>query len=139
MTLRLALSVGGLVWMSAWSPTATDASPSGRFGFGFGLTVYATVDGRWKPRVGRIRRRIRDVTVARMIGMAVGMAALTAFGFHTITASQTRFTAGRCLQQYIPAYLRDRPLHDGLVAQALESWPPARRPRSWSAFLVAAQ
>jgi hypothetical protein len=58
-----------------------------------------------------------------MIGMALGMAALTAFGSTTITRiSNEIYGSGEAYKQFIPAYLRDRPLHDGLVAQALEIW-----------------
>jgi hypothetical protein len=58
-----------------------------------------------------------------MIGMAFGMAALTAYGSTTITRlSNQVYGAGDSYKQYIPAYLRDRPMHDGLVVQALESW-----------------
>ena len=63
------------------------------------------------------------VTVARMIGMAVGMAALTAYGSTTITRiSNEIYGSGDTYKQYIPAYLRDRSINDGLVVQALEQW-----------------
>jgi hypothetical protein len=62
-----------------------------------------------------------------MIGMAIGMAALTAFGSTTITRiSNEVYGSGDAYKQYIPAYLRDRPLHDGLVAQALENWAASK-------------
>ncbi len=55
--------------------------------------------------------------------MAVGMAALTAFGSTTITRlSNEIYGTSGAYKQYIPAYLRDRPLNDGLVAQALEQF-----------------
>ena len=139
MTLvGLALSAGGLAWMSTWSPAApTDAfaASAAVFGLGFGLTVTprstAAVEAAGRAAFGAASA---TVTVARMIGMAIGMAALTAFGSTTITAiSNEIYGSGDAYKQYIPAYLRDRPLHDGLVAQALETGPPARRPRSWSA------
>jgi hypothetical protein len=58
-----------------------------------------------------------------MIGMAVGMAALTAYGSTTITRiSNEIYGSGENYKQYIPAYLRDRTINDGLVAQALEQW-----------------
>jgi len=67
------------------------------------------------------------VTVARMIGMAVGMAALTAYGSTTITRiSNEIYGSGEGYKQYIPAYLRDRPINDGLVAQALEQWAASK-------------
>ena len=51
------------------------------------------------------------------------MAALTAYGSTTITRiSNEIYGSGDAYKQYIPAYLRDRPIDDGLVAQALEQW-----------------
>jgi EmrB/QacA subfamily drug resistance transporter len=128
MTLfGLALSAGGLVWMSMWTPdvsTNAFAASTAVFGFGFGLTVTprstAAVEAAGRRAFGAASA---TVTVARMIGMAVGMAALTAFGSTTITRiSNEIYGSGDAYKQYIPAYLRDRPLHDGLVAQALETW-----------------
>jgi len=80
------------------------------------------------------------VTVARMIGMAVGMAALTAYGSTTITRlSNEIYGAGDGYKQYIPAYLRDRPITDGLVAQALEQWAATKAATIMvGIFLVAA-
>ena len=127
----LALSSGGLLWMSTWSPDApTDAfaASAAVFGFGFGLTVTprstAAVEAAGRLAFGAASA---TVTVARMIGMAIGMAALTAFGSTTITRiSNEIYGSGDAYKQYIPAYLRDRPLHDGLVAQALESWAASK-------------
>jgi hypothetical protein len=72
--------------------------------------------------------------------MALGMAALTAYGSTTITRiSNQIYGAGDSYKQYIPAYLRDRPLHDGLVAQALESWAASKAASIMvGIFLVAA-
>jgi MFS family permease len=128
MTLvGLALSAGGLVWMSSWNPdtpTSAFAGSAAVFGLGFGLTVTP----RSEAAVAAAGRRAfgaasAAVTVARMIGMALGMAALTAYGSTTITRiSNEVYGSGDAYKQYIPVYLRDRPLHDGLVAQALEIW-----------------
>jgi MFS family permease len=128
MTLAgLALSSAGLVWMSTWSPDVAPpafAISAATFGLGFGLTVtprsIAAVEsaGRWAFGAASA-----TVTVARMIGMAIGMAALTAYGSTTISRlSEQVYGSGDAYKQYIPAYLRDRPLYDGLVAQALETW-----------------
>ena len=128
MTLAgLALSSAGLVWMSTWSPDVAPpalAISAATFGLGFGLTVTprstAAVEaaGRWAFGAASA-----TVTVARMIGMAVGMAALTAYGSTTISRlSEQVYGPGGDYKQYIPAYLRDRPLYDGLVVQALETW-----------------
>ena len=132
MTLvGLALSSGGLFWMSTWSPDAATeafAASAAVFGFGFGLTVTprstAAVEAAGRRAFGAASA---TVTVARMIGMAIGMAALTAFGSTTITRiSNEIYGSGDAYKQYIPAYLRDRPLHDGLVAQALENWAASK-------------
>ena len=123
----LALGAGGLAWMSTWSPdvsTNAFAASGAVFGIGFGLTVTprstAAVEAAGRAAFGAASA---TVTVARMIGMAVGMAALTAYGSTTITrVSNEIYGSGDGYKQYIPAYLRDRPIHDGLVVQALEQW-----------------
>jgi len=145
MTLvGLALSSGGLVWMAMWNPEAPPnafAVSAAVFGFGFGLTVTprstAAVEAAGRRAFGAASA---TVTVARMIGMALGMAALTAYGSTTITRiSNEVYGSGEGYKQYIPAYLRDRPLHDGLVAQALESWAASKAASIMvGVFLVAA-
>jgi len=125
--IGLVLAAGGLAWMSTWSPdVSTDAfAASGAvFGIGFGLTVTprsaAAVEAAGRAAFGAASA---TVTVARMIGMAVGMAALTAYGSTTITRiSNEIYGSGDTYKQYIPAYLRDRSINDGLVVQALEQW-----------------
>jgi MFS family permease len=123
----LAISAGGLVWMSTWTPEAPTnafAASGAIFGIGFGLTVTprstAAIEAAGRAAFGAASA---TVTVARMIGMAVGMAALTAYGSTTITRiSNEIYGSGDTYKQYIPAYLRDRSISDGLVAQALEEW-----------------
>ena len=58
-----------------------------------------------------------------MLGMAVGLAVLTAYGSTTIDrlSSQVYATPDAYLA-YIPESLRDRPLKDPLVVEALETW-----------------
>jgi MFS family permease len=127
----LALSAGGLTWMSTANPdTATNvfAASGAVFGLGFGLTVTprstAAVEAAGRAAFGAAAA---TVTVARMIGMAIGMAALTAYGSTTITRiSNEIYGSGDGYKQYIPAYLRDRPIQDGLVAQALEQWAASK-------------
>ena len=127
----LALSAGGLAWMSTWSPAVSTnafAASGAVFGIGFGLTVTprstAAVEAAGRAAFGAASA---TVTVARMIGMAVGMAALTAYGSTTITRiSNDIFGGGDTYKQYIPEYLRNRPINDGLVAQALEQWAASK-------------
>ena len=142
--IGLALSVGGLTWMSTWNPDAATnafAASGAVFGLGFGLTVTprstAAVEAAGRAAFGAASA---TVTVARMIGMAVGMAALTAYGSTTITRiSNEIYGSGDAYKQYIPAYLRDRSLNDGLVAQALEQWAASKAATIMvGVFLVAA-
>ena len=63
------------------------------------------------------------VTVARMVGMAVGLAILTAYGSTTIDRLYDEvYATPDAYQQFIPEALRDRPLRDPLVVGALEEW-----------------
>jgi EmrB/QacA subfamily drug resistance transporter len=127
----LALSAGGLAWMSAANPDTsipTFAASGAVFGLGFGLTVTprstAAVESAGRAAFGAASA---TVTVARMIGMAIGMAALTAYGSTTITrVSNEIYGSGDSYKQYIPEYLRNRPINDGLVAQALEQWAASK-------------
>ena len=91
---------------------------------GFGLTVTprstAAVESAGRSSFG-VASAV--VTVARMIGMAVGLAILTAYGSTTIDrlADEVYATPGAYLD-VIPEELRDRPLRDPFVVQALEEW-----------------
>ena len=125
--LLLAAAMFGL--MSQWTPAVGIGSVAlvlGAFGFGFGLTVTprstAAVESAGRPSFGMASA---IVTVARMIGMAVGVAVLTAYGSTTIDRLYERlFSAANPdgWKSVIPAELRDRPLRDGLVVDALEAW-----------------
>ena len=123
----LALSVGGLVAMAAWDSNVsigTVALALGVFGFGFGLTVTprstAAVEAAGRRAFG-VASAV--VTVARMIGMAVGLAILTAYGSTTIDRlADEIYATPESYLQFIPPELRDRPLRDPFVVQALEEW-----------------
>ena len=79
------------------------------------------------------------VTVARMIGMAVGLAILTAYGSTTIDRLSTEvYATPDAYLQYIPENLRDRPLRDPLVVEALEAWASREAARIMVGLFLAA-
>ena len=130
VTLAGLLLCAGTLWlMSGWTPAITIGTVAlvlGVFGFGFGLTVTprstAAVESAGRASFGMASA---IVTVARMIGMAIGVAILTAYGSTTIDRLYDRlFSAANPdgWKDVIPAELRDRPLRDGLVVNALEAW-----------------
>ena len=87
-SVGLALSIAGLlrdVALDAGDRLETVALGLGAFGLGFGLTVTprstAAVEAAGRRAFGTASA---VVTVARMIGMAVGLAILTAYGSSTI-------------------------------------------------------
>ncbi len=140
----LALSVTALVRMSAWTPATGIGEIAGLlaiFGLGFGLTVTtrstAAIEAVGRAAFGAASA---TVTVARMLGMAIGLAALTAFGSTTIDRlSRQIYATPDSYRSYIPEALRDRPLQDGLVVQALEQWASDEAARILvGIFLVAA-
>jgi MFS family permease len=133
ISLRL-ISLGGLVaavvalvLMSRWDPTVTLAALSATlalFGLGFGLTVTprstAAVLAAGRSAYGAASS---TVTVARMIGMAIGLAILAAFGSTVIDHLYDQvYGTPDGYKAFIPEDLRDRPLKDGLVVDALETW-----------------
>ena len=135
LSLRLVTLVGlvlcaATLWLMAqWTPAvpiATVALVLGVFGLGFGLTVTprstAAVESAGRASFGMASA---IVTVARMIGMAIGVSILTASGSTQIDRLYDRLFAADNPDGWktvIPAELRDRPLRDGLVVNALEAW-----------------
>jgi MFS family permease len=123
----LAVSIGGLAAMASWTPSVTIEAVAfalAAFGFGFGLTVTPRSTAAVEA-VGRGAFGIASavVTVARMIGMAVGLAVLTAYGSTTIDRlADEIYATPESYLRFIPAELRDRPLRDPFVVQALEEW-----------------
>jgi len=125
--IGLVLAAGALVAMSRWDPTVTldaVAIAVAVFGLGFGLTV--------TPRSTAAIRSVAvhaygvassTVTVARMIGMAIGLAVLAAYGSTVIAHLYDQvYRTPDGYKAFIPADLRGRSLKDGLVVGALESW-----------------
>jgi MFS family permease len=141
--LGLGASIVGLWLMAGWTPATpieTVAMSLALFGLGFGLTVTprstAAVESVAADAYGAASSM---VTVARMVGMAVGLAILTAYGSTTIDRLYDQvYASPDAYRQYIPESLRDRPLKDGLVVQALESWAAGEAARIMvGIFLVA--
>lgn len=120
-------SAVALAVMAGWTPaTSIDAAAAALalFGAGFGLTVTprstAAVEAVGRALYGQASA---TVTVARMVGMAVGLAVLTAYGSTTIDARVAEvYATPDAYRQFVPERLRDRPLQDPLVVEALEAW-----------------
>jgi MFS family permease len=123
----LVASAGAMLAMSTWTASVDIeqvALALGVFGFGFGLTVTprstAAVESAGRQSFG-IASAV--VTVSRMIGMAIGLAILTAYGSTTIDRLYDQlYATPEAYQTIIPEHLRDRPLRDPFVVEALEDW-----------------
>lgn len=140
----LGASIAGLVLMAGWTPATSitgAAAALALFGAGFGLTVTprstAAVESVAAEAYGIASS---TVIVARMIGMAVGLAILTAYGSTTIDRlyDEVHATPDAYLR-YVPESLEGRPLKDPLVVEALEAWAAGEAARIMvGIFLVAA-
>jgi MFS family permease len=123
----LAASIAGLALMANWTPATSIPEASlalALFGVGFGATVTprssAAVEAAGWESYGAASA---TVTVARMVGMAIGLAVLTAYGSTTIDRLVDQiYATPDGYQAVIPEDLRDRPRNDGLVVEALEAW-----------------
>ena len=142
--LGLAASVVALVAMSRWTtdtPIGAASIALAVFGLGFGATVTprSTAAVAAVPRE-RYGMAASTVTVARMVGMGVGLAILTAYGSTTIDHLYDQvYATPDAYKLYIPANLQDRPLRDGLVIEALETWAAGEAAQIMvGVFLVAA-
>jgi len=140
----LLASAAALVQAARWSPATSIeevAAALAVFGAGFGLTVTP----RSTAAVEAVGRRAygvasATVTVARMVGMSLGLAILTAYGSTTIDRlSAEVYATPDAYKAFVPVELRDRPLRDGLVVQALEDWASGQAAEIMvGIFLVAA-
>jgi MFS family permease len=122
----IGLGAGGMALLGGTTPATPLASLAlflALFGLGFGLTVSprstAAVEALGQSAYGVASAA---VTVARMLGMAVGLAVLTTFGSGRIEALSRVLDDARYRDSILPAVLRGRPLNDGLVVDALERW-----------------
>jgi MFS family permease len=127
----LVASTVALLLMYRWTSTVSIAEVAilmGVYGLGFGLTVTprstAAVEAAGRARYGVASA---TVTVARMIGMAVGLAVLTAYGSTRIDSLSAQiYGTPDGYKAVVPPDLAGRPLQDPLVVQALEAWAAAR-------------
>jgi MFS family permease len=140
----LVASVAALWWMAGWTPATSveeAAFALAVFGFGFGITVTprstAAVEAVAPAAYGIASS---TVTVARMVGMAVGLAILTAYGSTTIDRLYDQvYASPEAYKAFVPVELQDRPLKDGQVVEALEQWAAGEAARIMvGVFLVAA-
>ena len=121
----LALSTVGLVVLGLATPT-TDLpvllAGLALFGLGFGLTVTPRSSAAVEA-LGRTAFGIASagVTVARMAGMAIGLAVLTGFGTSRIEALSVVLIDAVARDTVLPIALKGRPLQDPQVVGALES------------------
>jgi MFS transporter, DHA2 family, methylenomycin A resistance protein len=124
--LGLGTGIVGLATLAmavAGTPLGTLTAGLGLFGLGFGLTVTprSAVAVQAAGR-GAFGAASAAVTVARMAGMAIGLAVLTALGSERIEALSVVLTDQVARDAVLPVELRGRPLQDGLVVDVLERW-----------------
>jgi hypothetical protein len=139
----LLAEVGGLLIL-AQATTTTDLGvlcvALAIFGLGFGVTVTARTTGALEA-LGRKAFGVGSaaLTVARMIGMGTGLAALTVLGSNRIEALSVVLTDPQARDAVLPPALQGRPLEDYLVVDALERWASGQAAQilAWT-FVVAA-
>jgi MFS family permease len=109
------------------------------FGVGFGLTVTprstAAVEAAGRAAFGAASAA---VTVARMAGMAIGMAVLTAFGTTRIDTVSVALNDQEYRDSILPPELVGQPLGDPLVLHAIEQWASATAAEVLGALFVVA-
>jgi MFS family permease len=110
------------------------------FGLGFGTTVTprstAAIESMGRSAFGIASA---GVTVARMAGMAVGLAVLTGFGSERIESLSVVINDAVARDLVLPVELRGRPLGDLAVIEVLETWASSQAASILAGlFLVAA-
>jgi MFS family permease len=139
----LVASAAALLLMATWDPATrleTMAGALALFGIGFGVTVTprstAATEAVGAAAFGAASA---TVTVARMIGMAIGLAVLTAYGSTTIDRLTAQvFATPEAYQALLPLELVGRPFNDGLVVEALEAWAATEAARILGGIFVVA-
>lgn len=126
----LLAEIGGLLILSradAGTDLAVLCAALGLFGLGFGVTVTARTTGALEA-LGRAAFGVGSaaLTVARMIGMGTGLAALTVLGSNKIETLSVVLVDPVARDAILPPALRGRPLQDFLVVDALERWQRAQ-------------
>ncbi|HUP83105.1 MAG TPA: MFS transporter [Candidatus Limnocylindria bacterium] len=139
----LLAEIGGLLVLAQSMPQtdlATLCAALALFGLGFGVTVTARTTGALEA-LGRRAFGVGSaaLTVARMIGMGIGLAALTVLGSNRIEALSVVLTDQGARDAVLPPQLQGRPLEDYLVVDALERWASGEAASilAWT-FVVAA-
>ena len=109
------------------------------FGLGFGITVTARTTGVLEA-LGRRAFGVgsASLTVARMLGMAIGVSALTVLGSNRIEALSVVLTNQAARDAVLPPALQGRPLEDYLVVDALERWAAQQADQILSVLFVVA-
>jgi hypothetical protein len=139
----LLAEVGGLLILAQATPQTdltTLCVALALFGAGFGVCVTARTTGALEA-LGSKAFGVGSaaLTVARMIGMGTGLAALTVLGSNRIEALSVVLTDQTARDAVLPPTLQGRPLQDYLVVDALERWASGQAAQilDWT-FLVAA-
>jgi MFS family permease len=122
----LLVGAAGLAVLAAATletPLTAYAGGLAAFGLGFGLSVTprstAAMEALGRAAYGTAAAA---VTVARMLGMGVGLAILTGFGSNRIEALSVVLTDQVARDAVLPPDLQGRPLQDPFVVDALETW-----------------
>jgi hypothetical protein len=124
--IGLGLGIAGLLALATVRIDSDLLLPVGAvtlFGLGFGLTVTprttAAVEAAGRDAYGMASG---TVTVARMAGMAFGMAILTAYATTRIDVVSVAISDQAYRDSILPPELVGAPLGDPLVLDALEAW-----------------
>lgn len=109
------------------------------FGLGFGLSVTprstAAMEALGRAAYGTAAAA---VTVARMLGMGVGLAILTGFGSNRIEALSVVLTDQVARDAVLAPDLQGRPLQDPFVVAALETWAAGQAAQILAGLMVVA-